>query len=97
MKNLIFISLLIVTCNLSFAQTNRLTPEKLWQLERLSDEQVSPDGKHVLYGVTKYELEVNTGERDLFIIPVEGEEAINAQDYFLIKTKEQRESNILMA
>ncbi|MFP4368951.1 MAG: polyphosphate kinase 1 [Candidatus Kapaibacterium sp.] len=31
------------------------------------------------------------------LTPAEGEEAINAQDYFLIKTKEQRESNILMA
>ena len=39
--------------------TNVLTPEKLWQLGRLGEMQVSPDGKSVAYTVTKYNLSEN--------------------------------------
>ena len=77
MKKFFFIPLFFCICNFATAQENRITPEKLWQLERLSDEQVSPDGNHIIYGVTKYELEANTGERDLFIKPINEEESVN--------------------
>ena len=59
-----------------FAQ-DRLTPEKLWQFERVSDEQVSPDGEYVIYGVTRYDLKENKGHRDLFVKAVSGGETIN--------------------
>ncbi len=49
-----------------------LTPETMWKLGRVSDVQVSPDGETVLYGITKYKLEANKGNRDLFTIPVKG-------------------------
>jgi dipeptidyl aminopeptidase/acylaminoacyl peptidase len=51
---------------------NRYTPELLWKLGRVSEPQVSPDGKTVLYGVTWYNLEENKGNRDLYSIPVAG-------------------------
>ncbi len=49
-----------------------LSPEALWQLGRVSGAIVSPDGKDVIYGVTRYDLAENKSERNLFRIPVSG-------------------------
>ena len=56
-----------------FAQQN-MTPEILWQFKRVSDIQVSPDGKTALYGVTAYDLSANRGGRVLYLVPVQGGE-----------------------
>jgi dipeptidyl aminopeptidase/acylaminoacyl peptidase len=56
------------------AQTERLTVEKLWQLGRVSLEDVSPDGQTVLYGVTYYDVPANKGNRDLYIVATTGGE-----------------------
>lgn len=50
----------------------RLTPEILWSFGRLSDAQVSPDGKQVLYGVTYYDIAKNKSNRELFVVDVKG-------------------------
>lgn len=54
---------------------DRFTPEFLWKLGRVSEPQVSPDGKSVLYGITQYKLEDNKGNRDLYSISLTGGEA----------------------
>ena len=50
----------------------RLTPELLWALGRLSDPQVSPDGQRVVYGVSFYDIEKNRGNRDLYSVSSRG-------------------------
>ena len=68
--------IIIVFTLISFgllAQQN-MTPEILWQFKRVSDIQVSPDGKTALYGVTAYELSANKGNRVLYLVPVQGGE-----------------------
>jgi len=57
---------LFVTTPLLPAQ-DRLTPELLWDLRRVSDPQPSPDGRSLLYGVRTYELSANKGEAQLFL------------------------------
>ncbi|WP_426061380.1 prolyl oligopeptidase family serine peptidase [Hymenobacter sp. B1770] len=52
--------------------TTVLTPEKLWQLGRLGEMQVSPDGKTVAYTVTRYSLADNKGNADIYTVPVAG-------------------------
>src|ERR1051325_2320604 len=54
-----------------FAQ-QKLTPELLWKLGRLSEPRVSPDGKSILYGVTYYNIAENKGNRDLYLLPING-------------------------
>ncbi len=54
-----------------FAQT-KMSPELLWKLSRVGGNEISPDGKTVLFGVTNYNLKVNKGNRNLYTIPVEG-------------------------
>lgn len=70
MRNLLILFFLFPVVLLS-AQ-DRLTPEKLWQLERLSDPQVSPDGSMILYGTTHYNLLENHGIRNLYLISSDG-------------------------
>jgi dipeptidyl aminopeptidase/acylaminoacyl peptidase len=59
-----------------YAQSQRLTPETLWELGRVSLDDVSPDGKWALYGVSYYDISSNTGSRDLYLIPLAGGESI---------------------
>ena len=52
----------------------RMTPEVLLSMGRLSDPQLSPDGKTILYGVGYTSIADNRSVRNLFTIPVEGGE-----------------------
>lgn len=54
--------------------SDRMTPEVLWGFGRVSDPQISPDKKQILYGVTYYSIEQNKGNRELYTIPVDGGE-----------------------
>lgn len=49
-----------------------MTPEVLWSFGRVSGNEVSPDGKTVLYGVTYYSIEENKGNRELYTINING-------------------------
>jgi dipeptidyl aminopeptidase/acylaminoacyl peptidase len=51
-----------------------LTPEVLWSFGRVSEPQISPDGKRILYGVTYYSIPKNKGNRELFIMNIDGSE-----------------------
>ena len=55
--------------------SERLTPERLWELGRLSDPQASPDGQRVVYGISLYDIEKNQGDRDLYVISSRGGES----------------------
>ncbi|ATL46453.1 S9 family peptidase [Chitinophaga caeni] len=53
----------------------KMSPEMLWQLGRVSAETLTDDGSHVIYGVSNYSLADNRSERNLFIVPVMGGQA----------------------
>lgn len=72
MNRILLLALCCLGVTAASAQTRGITPEKLWDLGRVSMDAVSPDGKMVLYGVTRYDLEANKGNRDLYIIPAKG-------------------------
>lgn len=46
----------------------------LWYLGRLSDVQVSPDGKTILYSVKYYDYRTNSGNAELYTMPIDGGE-----------------------
>ncbi|HHG86412.1 MAG TPA: S9 family peptidase [Bacteroidetes bacterium] len=64
----IFLILLLVLPFLPVSAQETLSPELLWKIRRVSDPQVSPDGKSVLFGVSAYDLSLNKGNRDLYIV-----------------------------
>ncbi len=50
----------------------QFTPEMLHLFGKLSDIQLSPDGKEILYGVSYTDIEKNKGMRQLFIMNIDG-------------------------
>ena len=69
-----FIAVSLIASSLcSFAQ-DKMTPELLWKLGRVSGETISPDGESIVFGITRYNIEDDKGNRDLFSIPIKGGE-----------------------
>ncbi|GAA3914636.1 S9 family peptidase [Chitinophaga oryziterrae] len=50
----------------------KMTPEQLWQLGRVSGETITADGKTVVYGVSQYNIAENKSEKNLYAIPLTG-------------------------
>lgn len=59
-------------------EDGKMTPEVLLALGRLSDPQVSPDGKKLLYGVSYNSIEENRSCRNLYISNLDGSGAVLA-------------------
>ncbi len=78
MKNtlLVITFLFFFSLESSYSQENRLTPENLWEMGRVSMDDVSSDGEWVLYGVTYYDIEENSGSRDLYLVKARGGDPI---------------------
>ena len=53
-------------------ENGHMTPEVLLAFGRLSDPQVSPDGKHILYGVSYTSVADNRSVRNLYICNLDG-------------------------
>src|SRR3569832_76171 len=49
-----------------------LTPMDLTQLARVSDPQVSPDGRYVVYAQRDADLDANRGRTDLWLLDLDG-------------------------
>src|SRR5262245_9340505 len=45
------------------------TAEAMWQLKRLADPAISPDGRLAVVPVTHYDVDKNKGETDLWLVP----------------------------
>ena len=76
-KLLLFIP--ITFSSLAFGQ-NRMTPELLWQLGRLSALGISKDGKYVLYSVSTPNAAENKSTKKSYVLPINGGEAIPASN-----------------
>ncbi|MGI9469986.1 MAG: S9 family peptidase [Rubripirellula sp.] len=61
---LFYLALLLVVTPL---WADRLTPEKLWDLARVGDAAISPDGSTVAYLVKHYDLAENSGTSNLLL------------------------------
>jgi dipeptidyl aminopeptidase/acylaminoacyl peptidase len=49
-----------------------MTPERLWQLERISVPVVSPAGDMLAFTIARYDIAQNRGRTDLHLLPVAG-------------------------
>jgi len=59
----------------------RMTAEILWKFGRVHEAQVSPDGKNILYGLTRYDPPTNKSNTDIYRIPVEGGDPIQITSF----------------
>jgi dipeptidyl aminopeptidase/acylaminoacyl peptidase len=49
-----------------------ITFQEFIAMGRVSDPRITPDGKHVAFVVTRYSLETNAGNGDIFMVPIGG-------------------------
>ena len=57
-------------------EDGRFTPEVMWQLGKMGETAVSPDGTQLAYTVTYYNMDENRGNAEVYVMPTEGGEAI---------------------
>ena len=81
--------LLTITC-IAFANIkaqNKLTPETLWKLGRVSEPRISPDGKNLVYNVRTFDVPANKGQSEIYVLPIDGNaEAKNLLNHLVDKT-----------
>lgn len=71
---------LLTLCFLTFLvlgahAQERLTPETLWELDRVGSPSASPDGKWIVFTITDYKWKENSGRTDIYLMPSKGGEA----------------------
>ena len=77
-KVILLIATILLMSNVNTnAQKRAMTPEDLWSFGRVSEIQLSPDRMKVLYGVTYYDISTNKSNRDLYLVDVNGGDAVN--------------------
>ena len=73
MNRFIALAVFLTTCALSPAQAKRpMTFADLMAMKRVSDPQISPSGKWVLFSVTDVSLEKNSRVNHLWVVPLAG-------------------------
>ncbi len=68
----VFILLVLFASIGVFAQKRALTVEDLWNMKRISSFDVSNDGKLIVFAATKYDLDKNKGDSDIYLIDTDG-------------------------
>lgn len=71
-------------CLSATAQT--ITPEKLWELERVSPIGLTNDGEQVLFSSSSYDIDANTSNSKTFVLPLKGGEPTQIKSYDSIYT-----------
>jgi dipeptidyl aminopeptidase/acylaminoacyl peptidase len=74
MRKIRLVWLLTAVCHMGVLQAQKaaFTPEALWSLGRVSLQDVSPDGRQVLYAITYYDIPSNKGNTDIYMVSEEG-------------------------
>ena len=74
-----FICIITAMLTLGVSAQNVMTPEMLWKLGRVSLEDANSEG--AVYGVTRYDIEGNSGARDLFYVDLASQEVEQLTDF----------------
>ena len=71
-KVLLFVLLFMSLSATTFAQTHAFSIHDMLAMDRLSEPQVSPDGKWVVFTLRKTDLAANRGRTDLWLVGIDG-------------------------
>ena len=74
MRKLLLIVFISFIGNSIFSQ-QKLTPELIWQMGRIGDAHISPDGNWIVYQVRNADLKENKSANTLYVMPSAGGEA----------------------
>lgn len=79
MKN---IYLFLLFSGLCFTATSQvMTPEKLWELQRVSAVGLTEDGTKVIFTTRTYDVQENKSSSKTFVIPVKGGDPVQVSSY----------------
>jgi len=70
--HLVFTCLTLLAGATSLQAQTPFSAEKMWELDRLGEPTISPDGKQSVLSVTHYDVAQNKGLTDLWLIPTAG-------------------------
>lgn len=74
MRKLLLIAFTVISI---FANAQeRMQAETLWKFGRVSEPKVSPNGKLIVYNVTRYNVSENKGNNDLWLVDINGKDAV---------------------
>lgn len=76
----IFIISFIIASTLQISAQDRMTPELLWRLGRVSAVGITEDGRDVIYGVTRFDIAADTSGKKYYRIPLDGGNAVELDD-----------------
>ncbi|MBQ9473699.1 MAG: S9 family peptidase [Bacteroidales bacterium] len=68
----------------------RFTPEVMWQLGKMTETALSPDGTTLAYVLTYYDMPANKGNADIYLLPSDGKgdarrlTATNASEFSIV-------------
>ena len=68
------IILILILTAMGFSQTHPIEFTDFFQMGRVTDPQISTDGKYIAYTITVYSIEKNKGNSDIFVISTDGKE-----------------------
>ena len=71
--NKIILSLGMLLSSLLMIAQPVMNPNLLWQLGRVSLEDIKPDGSEIIYSVTTFDIDENKGEKNLYTLKTQGE------------------------
>ncbi len=76
MKKILLLIVLTFGLNtILFSQEKRpMTVEDMWKMKRIGSFDLSPDGKFLAFDVTEYSMEKNSGDTDIWLASVDGNE-----------------------
>ena len=63
---------LVFIGSMSLIAQDRMTPELLWDLKRVGDPKISPNGTQLFYSVKEYDLATNSSVSDLWVGDING-------------------------
>jgi dipeptidyl aminopeptidase/acylaminoacyl peptidase len=86
MKKIFIITLIAMAASASAQQ--KMTPELLWKLDRVSSLGITTDGKSIIYKVSTPNIEENKSSSKFYVIPLNGGEVKEITEYkHLLKDK----------
>src|SRR5258707_15852438 len=74
------VSVILLLAPLFLLAQNRMTPELLWKLGRVTGLGISKDGKYIVYTVATPDWEANKSNRKSYMLPVTGGNAVETSN-----------------
>lgn len=72
MKKCIFIIMLFLCISALVAEKRAMTVEDMWQMKRVGNIALSPNGEYIAYTITTYDMDTNKSNTDIWMISYDG-------------------------